>query len=294
MFVVYNSSSKVFRSRIFSSPKRNKDLQRKVQKRKLRKKTAKVFKGLKFLGFFTKLLRGPVMLWVVLIGMAAFILFATFSHYFLVKKITIERDNPFLNTVEIDATLEDFYGRNLIFFPDSDLVYTLQENFPEIRDVTIREVWPNELELTIRLSPPLFMVFNNETANFSVLSDDGVILGPGSEQDLPVLKLFQYDRILQARDILSDKATLVTMQKGKRLLEEEFELPVKNMHFLYKAREVHYILEKGETAIWVDLVRPLEPQLKKLSLAADELGLYSKNIQHIDLRIPNQIFWEDK
>ena len=38
----------------------------------------------------------------------------------------------------------------------------------------------------------------------------------------------------------------------------------------------------------------IEPQIRKLEFASNQIGLYSNLFDHIDLRIPEQIFWDER
>jgi len=237
-----------------------------------------------------KLFRASVLWGSVIIFMIGFIAFAVFSPYFHIKKIEILRDNPHLQIVEIQNTLDAFYGQNMLFVAHEDLKTELKTAFPEFRKIHIKEQWPATLELAIEVSPPLFTLLNTETANFSVISEDGVILENQPDSELPVLKIFQHEKVIPSRTQWIEKQELSRLKKAEDEILD-LSLKIKEQHLYYAAREAHFILST-HTAIWVDLSHDVEPQIKKLEWSGDEIGVYTKPLQYIDLRIPEQIFWK--
>jgi hypothetical protein len=54
---------------------------------------------------------------------------------------------------------------------------------------------------------------------------------------------------------------------------------------------MHLVSDAG-TAFWFDLrAEPLQ-QARKINLVSDEINLYTQALEHVDLRIPNQVFWK--
>ena len=258
--------------------------------KRLRNRFLNSFTSLLLLRPIRKLFRASVIGGSVILFMIGFIAFAVFSPYFHIKKIEIVRDNPHLQIVEIQAALEDFYGQNMLFLPQDEIKSTLKKDFPEFRDIKINEQWPATLELAIQVSPPLFTLLNTETANFSVLSEDGVILQNQPDSELPVLKVFQHEKIIPPRTAWIKKEELDRLTQAEALILD-LDLTIKERRHYHAAREVHFILST-QVAIWVDLSREIKPQIKKLEWSGDEIGVYTKPLEYIDLRIPEQIFWK--
>ncbi|MCK5460748.1 hypothetical protein KAI58_02085 [Candidatus Gracilibacteria bacterium] len=223
--------------------------------------------------------------------MAGFVIFSIFSPYFNLKKISIIRDNPNIDIEKIETSLQEFYGENLLFLSHEDIEKQLLNTFLEFRKIDISENWPSEMQIKITISPPLFTLFNIETANFSVISEDGIILSEKPQSQLVVLKIQEYKKTLFPGEKFTKKETLDKIKQAKFALEHQIKLPIKEILFFPTARELHIISEK-DTAIWIDLQLEIEPQIRKLELSTNEIGLFSKNIKHIDLRIPKQIFWK--
>jgi len=224
--------------------------------------------------------------------MAAFVAFALFSPYFTLKKITVVRDNPNLDASQIEKSLEDFYDKNLFFLPRDQILKKLRSDFAEFREIEISEKWPDGIELKISVSPPFANLLNTETANFSVISEDGVILAESSRKNLPTIKIFQRKKPISPREKFLKKTTLLRIEKSQNFIKNQLKLRLAETRYLTAAREIHLVTEDG-AVIWIDAQIEVDPQLRKLELAADEIGLYSKKFEHIDLRIPEQIFWKE-
>lgn len=267
------------------------NLNQKKKAKKLRNRSLNFLAKILLINQLLKLFRASFFFAFLLFCMTGFILFSIFSPYFNLQKITILRDNPNINIEKIETSLQDFYDKNLLFISHQDIKETLFANFLEFRSIDIEEKWPSELKIKVEISPPFFNLFNTETANFSVISEDGVILAEKPKDDLPVLKIQEYPKKLSAGQKFVEKSVLEKINTAKNLMENQIKIPIKEILFFPVARELHLISEK-ETAFWFDLQIEIAPQIKKLELATSEIGLFSKNLQHVDLRIPNQIFWK--
>ena len=109
--------------------------------------------------------------------------------------------------------------------------------------------------------------------------------------DLPVLKVFEYEKPLVPGARFTDRASLEKIRQTKNLLQNVLKLTIEAIHYYPVAREYHLITDQG-TAIWFDFKLSVEDQLKKLDYASNEINLFTKPWEHIDLRIPHQIFWK--
>jgi uncharacterized protein YneF (UPF0154 family) len=246
-----------------------------------------------FLPTLAKFFRSSFLITTAFICVGIFIIFSFFSPYFHLKKISVIRDNPNINAKQIEMSLKDFYGKNLLFLSHQDITITLQESFPEFREIDIIENWPSEIELHIKISPPLLNLLNNHDANFSVISQDGIILQEEPSAGLPTIQIFQYEKPILIRQKLFDKEELQKILLAEKILQEELDLPLSASHLYWAAKELH-LISQNDMALWIDLTQPIEPQLQKLTFSSAKIGLYSRQFEHIDLRIPKQIFWKYK
>ena len=238
-----------------------------------------------------KLFRVSLVLNLVFAAMALFVGFALFSPYFHVKHIRVLRDDPNIDTEKIEQTLKDFYDKNLLFFPNTRAERILQETFPEFRTIDFSPDFPDTLVLSIELSPPKAILLNVTTANFVVVSEDGVTLEHNSQAELPIIKVYQYEKSLPLQTRFFAPTELQHIFTARDFLEQSVGIPVQEMHYYWAAQELHLVTERG--VIWVDLMaEDTENQLQKLLYAQDKMGLFIHQFDHIDVRIPKRIFWE--
>jgi len=225
------------------------------------------------------------------IFMLAFTLFAFFSPYFDLKQVEVKRDNPALDVQAVENLMAEFYGQNLLFISQSNIEQRLLETFPEFREVKLSENWPDTLVVEIVLSPPFYQVLNEYDATFSVLSEDGVVLRQEAAEGLPVLKILNYDQTLKSREKFATPQVLKDITALRTMFAEELRIPVEEIRYLPIAYEVHLVSDSG-TAFWFDLRADTLQQARKIDLVSDEINLYTQPLEHVDLRIPNQVFWK--
>ncbi len=226
-------------------------------------------------------------------GMLGFIGFSFLSPYFELKKIFVLRDNPHVDAERVERVLKPFYGKNMLLLSHKNIKRELFRLFPEFQKIKITEHWPEEIKLKIETSSPLFNFLNQETADFSVISKNGTILDIPTQKHLPTIKGFGYIKPIAPHQKLTDEETLKSILLSKSILEQEMLLPLKTLHYFPAAHELH-LISKGDMAIWIDLKLPIDEQFAKLENSANRIGLYTDPIEHVDLRIPSQIFWKPR
>lgn len=231
--------------------------------------------------------------WMVVVcaGMAFFVGVALLSPLFRINIISVERTSPFADPILVEEVLQKFKGKNMLFLRHSDIIVTLAEVMPEIRDVTVKEDWPRSLLIQVGAATPLYNVFNTETANFSVIAEDGIVLADRSIEGLPVIKILQREEPIMLRERVLTQKQLQQIYTAEGILDADLRLPLEAVEVLLAANELH-LISRGEMAIWLDLSYSVEEQLGKLKTAEEQIKLYRDIFDHIDLRIPQQIFWE--
>jgi len=225
--------------------------------------------------------------------MTGFVAFALLSPFFHLQKISFVRDTATLDIEKIQETLKDFYGKNLFLISQKNIKKALEETFPEFREIKIREKWPKEIELAITQSPPFVNILNAESADYWLISEDGVLLQNQADPALPTIKLLQHKKKLALRDKLFNKEILDAIMIAKTMMEKKATIKIKEILYLSLAKEVH-LITLDDTEIWLDLLQPFDPQIEKLLLGVKAMDLENTPIQHIDLRIPDQIFWKKR
>ena len=229
---------------------------------------------------------------VACVAMALFILVAVLSPLFRVQKFQVIQRSPFVDTSLAETILqEQFRGKNMIFLQKGDIRASLIKEMPELRDIEIKEDWPRSLELTLDASLPKYNIFNTETTNFAVISEDGVVLAEESLDGLPVIKIFQHTDMVKKRQQILSPSQLIKIHEAEGIMDADLMLPVTAVEVYLAANELHFI-SRGGMEIWLDLSRSIQTQLEKLISAEGKIKLYKESFDHIDLRIPQQIFWK--
>ena len=249
----------------------------------------------KFLGLkkITGLFQKSLLLGVFVTVVGGTGAFAVFSPYFKLKTITIESVSPYIHPEEVKTLLQDFYGKNLLFTSKQVFTRRLQEQFPEFQKISFSEKWPSQLVISIEVSAPALTVFNFESANFFVLSKEGIVLSEGASDGLPVVKIFQHTDPILVRERLLSAEIVEKIFYVESLWIDQTGLSVEAIQLLDAAREIH-LISTGGVEIWFDLNRSIEEQMKALEDGEEKIGLYQKRLEHIDLRIPGRIFWKER
>ncbi len=223
--------------------------------------------------------------------MVIFIAVAIFSPMFRVREFFIMPQSPFVEVPKVEEILQEVKGQNLLFLNKKDLRAVLSKEMPELRDIKITEKWPRALELRLDSSRAKYNVFNTETTNFSVISEKGVVLAEESLEGLPVIKIFQHKDFIKKRHQILSPEQLEKIYKAETIMDSDLMLPVTAVEVYLAANELHFI-SRGGMSIWLDLSRPVKKQLDKLVSAESKINLYKEKFEHIDLRIPQQVFWK--
>jgi hypothetical protein len=239
----------------------------------------------KFLNFFAKLIyfkqlknifRFSIVIGFIVTLMTLFLIFAIFSPYYNLKKISVDNTNSSIISREtIQNITNPFLGKNMFFLKKEKIKNSLKTKFPEISEIIISEKWPSEIEIKIKVNPAKYNIFNEKTANFISITNNGITVTKNSTEGLPVIKILQYDKPINLHENIISADWLRKIDLAEDILKQEIKLPIKEIRLLTKSRELHFITNRG-TVIWVDLAQSIEAQLKKLILAEGKIKLYSK------------------
>ena len=228
------------------------------------------------------------------VGMALFVGIATLSPVFRVKTFVVERTSPFVDVLLVEEVLDTFRGENLLFINDSDVRATLTDMMPELQEIEITEDWPRTLLIRVGTAKPIYNIFNVESANFSVIAEDGIVISSQAIEGLPTIKIRQRTEPVQLREALFTPEQLKKINEAEEILEVDLQLPLQAVEVLFAANELH-LISQNDMAIWLDLspAGSIKEQLYKLKSADEKIQLHRDSFDHIDLRIPQQIFWQE-
>ncbi len=226
-------------------------------------------------------------------AMALFIAIAFLSPMFRVQKFQVIQASPFVEIAAVEEILqEQTKGKNMLFLNKGDIRAALRKEMPELRDIDIKENWPRSLELTVDAAKPKYNIFNTESTNFTVISEDGIVLAEQLMEGFPVIKVNQHEDIIKKRQQILSPSQLVKINEAEGIVDADLMLPITAIEVYLAANELHFTSRDG-MKIWLDLSRSIETQLNKLASAEGKIKLYTERFDHIDLRIPQQIFWQE-
>lgn len=250
----------------------------------------------RFLEWVNGLRLGRFFRWTVLAGllfagMAGFIAFALFTPYFEVQAIRVVRTDASFDVQKVQAALQEYVGKNMLFVSSGSIEATLLQTFPELETVTITEAWPNTIEISVTVFAPAYTLQNLFDATKYVLSEQGVVLRRWQDEILPEVQLEQYNKSLSRGMRVIPSKEVQSIQSVEQISREVLGYIPSEMRLLWAAQELHVTLE-DRIVVWLDLNHNIPEQFEKLINAAGEIELETRSFEHIDLRIPGSIFWK--
>lgn len=81
------------------------------------------------------------------------VIFLVFSSYFSVTDIDVVRENFNVDSAAIENELNQYIGKNIIFFPRSRIYKTIQTKFPEFSSVKINKKLPSTISIYLESHP---------------------------------------------------------------------------------------------------------------------------------------------
>lgn len=130
------------KSRWYSKPRRRPSV----------KRPSKIFKG-GVKSVFKYLLKKSWYWALSAIVFTVLILFLTFSSYFSITDIEVVRENFNIDSAAIENELNEFIGKNILFFPKNHLLKTIQAKFPEFSLVEAHKLIPSKITIHLTSHP---------------------------------------------------------------------------------------------------------------------------------------------
>lgn len=248
------------------------------------------FTNIKRLGKFGKINKASSLfkriLYPAAIILLTYLLF--FSPYLLVKEIYISEEN--IDNIALGEELKEAakseIGKNILFVDTKELNANILDHFPQLENLEITKDYPNALKISFSEFPMVANV-NNEAPN---LKKSYIInsIGYAVKEDLkstalPTITIKSAEPLNTANPVIEAKK-LNYILNTITYFEEKFGMKVKEMLYKPAAHEVHIITEK-DFAIWLDIEKPAQDQLKKLKKALVKLNIFNDPLLYIDLRI---------
>lgn len=243
---------------------------------------------------------------IILAGIALGISF--FSPFFEVSDIIVTRDTVFVDIEEVQQTLSQVIGKNILFLPTEQLETDILNLFPSVETVHISKVYPKTIKAELKTHNVFALLKKRGSDEQYVLFDNGVlrassVLGEDTKQVDGVLQIVvpTYEElgdgsqgVLDQVFPLGDKKQYLSqdmVDKISNLLDtfhKNFSEKDATIELFPLENEVHIMLQSGTRIMfWLD--RDVDTQLFKLKTIAQGVDLYSGELAYVDLRIIDRV-----
>jgi cell division septal protein FtsQ len=222
---------------------------------------------------------------------AIFLLFGYwifFSDFFTIKEIATKDADLETQVIfeEVRESLTKSLGNNLLFIDESELEEKILSAFPQLETIKVKKDYPRTLTLEFQ-EYPLVANIINESPNLRksyVINSIGFAIKEDYENpQLPYINLISDEPANPETPIIT-ASNLKIIMDTIAYFEEKFGMKVSGVTYKPTPREIHLITEKG-FAIYLDIQKSTEEQLKKLKKVLVKLDIYTQPLEYIDLRI---------
>lgn len=228
-------------------------------------------------------------IWVFLILSSLYILFL--SHYFSVKNIDIIRENELINIDLSYKSVENFRYKPILFTDKNQIKLNLLSHQPNIKNIVIRKIMPDNIKIVIEWFESIFWVeFNNK---FYEITSNWVIVPSKKKEDIQKIKIVWLSNlwIIDYKKIFKD----IYIEKIKNIIEliktKNSFITINDIIYYYKEAELH-IIDQNWTTIIFDLIKEENIQIEKLNIFhKNYINKIKFWIIYLDLRINEKIIY---
>ena len=241
-----------------------------------------------------------------------------FSPAVRIGAIHIVRTDPRLDLEETALALSPLYDRHLVLVSPYEVEALLTNKIPDMEDVTIEKVYPQELRVTVTLTPlsmRLAIVSPDEESSFAkparpaggATEDKGSSTGsslhidflteagyyvqvPASEEYdvLPLVRIVDWGaRPLPGTPLLSPLLTK-RMDEAEKILVNQFGQSIISRTAFLRGQEFH--LELPGYTLWFDMKSPLEAHFQRYRTFLESLE-EGESVRYVDLRLTNRVIY---
>jgi hypothetical protein len=230
-----------------------------------------------------------------------------FSPLFSVREIRLQRGQGRVNTVDVQKSLSDLFGRHLLLLSTHDVLERVRTVVPDLEGVELRKHYPSRILVHIELQPLVArLVFDeppaSETASESgstleVLPHEDVLTSGGlymstiksnTGTTLPSIRITDWAvRPVPGTQLISEDM-MKRMNEVEQTLAKEFAQKVKGRVVFIRAREFHILT--GKIELWFDMQSSLKDQFDRYRTYLKAVGLNGA-AQYVDLRLQGRVVY---
>jgi len=232
----------------------------------------------------------PFKKWILIGGgiiVSLIIIYTTvFTNFFLIKQWKVYGDDVIQENSKFDEYLRVNQNKNLVFLDTKKIEDTIKSQYPEIKKIIIKKVFPDTLILEYNNFPDVANLQNNVggTQKKFTINEIGLITQQDTENpNLPYVTL-KTEKILELNTYAIPREKLDYILTAVYDFEEIFGMKVLNAQYLPREKEVHIKTERNFT-VWLDTNLTVLEQYNKLKKVLGELNIYTDALEYIDLRI---------
>lgn len=212
-----------------------------------------------------------------------------FSPLLKVEKVDVKGSSETAaEEAALSSYLQNYLGANLLLFPTEQHEDKLLADFPYLKTLELHRQVPNTIVLKVEPQSHVANVQMEE--NIFVVNESGIVAALGAaEEGLPflVMEAVDSEETPEIGKSLISTDVLELLLETSSDFEAKFNMQVKEIQYLKRAREIHLLTERDFT-VWLDLTQNVEEQLAKLKKSMGGLNIYEENLEYIDLRISGQ------
>ncbi|MDD4201935.1 MAG: cell division protein FtsQ/DivIB [Candidatus Omnitrophica bacterium] len=210
--------------------------------------------------------------------------------YFRVKSIVIvnntgqSRDISFLKTIK---ETENIKGENIFKVNIKWLEYQLNKNYPQIKNIVVKRVLPDRIELMVDQRVPLASI--NAFGQYAIDNDSTVLVyDQATMSDLPLITGFK----IWTKPSIGEKISSDRVELAKSVLSIFYNVPEIKKHGI-KSIDV-----SNPKNLIVQLNGPIEirmgqqdfsEKIKKLQFILQDKNIDVKGLEYIDLRFEDPV-----
>lgn len=224
-----------------------------------------------------------------LLSSSLYVLF--FSHYFSIKTIDIIREDDLVHIDLSYRSIERFRYRPILFTDKNDMKQSLISHQPNIKDIYIRKILPDNIKIIIKSYESLFGIEYEE--KFYEITSNGVLIPSKQKENIEMITVVWLSNIsvIDYKKIFREHLIRKIKNIVNLIHENSSFLSIQNLTYYYKEAELHITDQNGIIIIF-DLSKDEKVQIEKLNIfQKNYLSTVRFGIVYIDLRINEKIIY---
>lgn len=228
--------------------------------------------------------------------------FAFMSGYFRVKNLIIT-GNQNIKQKDIEEALNsilysNILSNNILFFKTGSTGQKILDQFKEIKNIEVTKKLPSTLKIKIDERNPSIILQSGDKKY--LIDADGSVFSEYNQQDqkysgLPLVNDLTKPQVKDNQKVLSISFVSFIQQLVNKL-PQKAGLTVDTIIIHETLYEIEVKTKEGPT-VYFDTSRNIDIQLSYLVKVLEEIkknGVVLKNVDYIDLRLPDKLFYKYK